>query len=147
MEVKEKIATAFLSMRPDNPEDTNEIIRPIVTKAVSRLPEDLFLYVTLSILGLTQGKSYKLFIDILHNGESCIKYYNNPYGDDGEEFVADNKDLPANQVSAIFNIDFPVIAIPDTGIYEIKVRLRDSNGELLDENSYYFDIIKRAGNE
>ncbi|MDE9519680.1 hypothetical protein KKJ17_18650 [Xenorhabdus bovienii] len=140
MEVKEKIATAFCTLGPRKDIDTKFLV-PIITKVLNSFPDFKCIHVAVSLVGLKQGKSYRLFIDILHNGESCIKFDENPYGGDGEEFIADYIKLPKNQVSATFNAIFDHIEIAEAGIYEIKVKLNNGKKQLIDENSYYFDVI------
>ncbi|BET96552.1 hypothetical protein [Xenorhabdus taiwanensis] len=142
MEVKEKIATVFRTLVPSKNVKPNSLI-PIVTKVVDGFPDIQPLYTMVCLVGLNKKQSYRLFIDILHNGESCVKFHENPYGGEGEEFTVENIKLPENQVSVSFNAVFDQIEIPEPGIYEIKVRLSNKENQILDENSYYFDVFDK----
>ncbi|MGJ0579228.1 hypothetical protein ACR71G_14315 [Xenorhabdus bovienii] len=142
MEVKEKIATVFRTLRSSKSVSPNSLI-PVITKVVDGFPEIQPLYVMVGLIGLNKRRSYRLFIDILHNGESCVKFHENPYGGEGEEFTVENIKLPENQVSVSFNAVFDQIEILEPGIYEIKVKLSNKEKQVLDENSYYFDVFDK----
>ncbi|AOM39261.1 hypothetical protein [Xenorhabdus hominickii] len=142
MEIKEKIATAFCTLEL-NKNVNPDLLVPIITKVVSSFPDTQRLDVIVSLIGLSKKQSYRLFIDILHNGESCVKFHENPYGGEGEEFTVVNIRLPENQVTASFNAVFDQIKIPEPGIYEIKVKLSNKEKQVIDENSYYFDVLDK----
>ncbi|KMJ46686.1 hypothetical protein AB204_02390 [Xenorhabdus khoisanae] len=142
MGITEKIATAFCT-RESNQNVEPDLLAPIITKVVSSFPDTQRLSVIVSLVGLNKRKSYRLFIDILHNGESCVKFQENPYGDEGEEFTVENIRLPEDQVTAIFSAVFDQIEFPEPGIYEIKVKLRNQEKQVIDEDSYYFYVLDK----
>ncbi|WP_426576347.1 hypothetical protein ACP179_17885 [Xenorhabdus stockiae] len=142
MEVKDKIATAFCTLDPTREDRNSNFLVPITTKVIRSFPDFQRVCVTVSLVGLSKKQSYRLFLDILHNGKSCVKFGENPYGGEGEEFTVENIKLPENQVSVSFNAVFDGIEIPEPGIYEIKVKLSNKEAkQVVDENSYYFDVF------
>ncbi|CDH01838.1 hypothetical protein [Xenorhabdus bovienii] len=146
MEVKEKIATVFPIISLDNNGENitaeTELIKPSLAKALSKFPNYPSIYLSLSFTGLKRDEKYSTNIDIVFDGESCLEHVGNPYGGEGQEFIAKESEFFTNTISSSFIAHFPVVYTPEEGVYEIKVTLRNSNGEKIDQNSYYFNVVK-----
>ncbi len=98
--------------------------------------------VIVSFVGLTQGETYYVDTGIYYNGMPChLSLDADGTLNKPKEFVALNEGFDKNSVPMIFNIPFDSVDIESYGVHEISVKLFNSKNELLDDNSYYFDVV------
>lgn len=140
MSFKEKIATAFLAL-PSRKDDTG--VSPVIVKFYGVLPTIDKMEAIVSFVGLSQGCTYYVDAGIYFNEMPC--YLN--IDEDGtlnkpKEFIALNEGFDKDSVPMIFNIPFEAVGIENYGVHKIKVTLYNSKHELVDVNSYYFEVVQ-----